>query len=379
MKKGVFIVADNIYSPAGTTTRENFETIIAGGSGVQRHNDISIDKNPFVASLIAKGRNGGIFPGAVDGFSRFENLLAFSIADALSSGNIDPADKNTLLIISSTKGNISMLESGGDQLLKAQVISLVSSAKKVASHFNFIHQPLVISNACISGLLAIITAKRLIEAGSYETIVVAGADEITSFIFSGFQSFQALSSSVCRPFDASRNGINLGEGAATIILSGNEKYEGNIRVTGGSVRNDANHISGPSRTGEELYLAIKSALNEAGLESSAIEFVSAHGTATIYNDEMEAKAISLANLQDVPVNSLKGYFGHTLGAAGIIETIMTKQSMLEAVIIPTPGYEMSGVSKPLNISNKLRSASIRHSLKTASGFGGCNAAITLSR
>lgn len=379
MKKGVFIVEDNIYSPAGKTTRENFDTIIGGGSGVQMQNDISVDKNPFIASLIEEGRNGKFFPGAVDGFSRFENLLALSITDALGSGNIDPADEKTLLIISSTKGNISMLESGGDQWSKAETISLISSAKKIASHFNFIHQPLVISNACISGLLAIITAKRLIEAGSYETIVVAGADEITSFIYSGFQSFQALSDSICRPFEASRKGINLGEGAATIILSGNEKYAGNIRVTGGSVKNDANHISGPSRTGEELYLAIKGALEEAGLESSAIEFISAHGTATIYNDEMEAKAISLANLQDVPVNSLKGYFGHTLGAAGIIETIMTKQSMLEAVIIPTPGYERSGVSKPLNISNKLRTASIRHSLKTASGFGGCNAAITLSR
>ncbi|WP_336515398.1 beta-ketoacyl synthase N-terminal-like domain-containing protein [Pollutibacter soli] len=379
MRKGAFIVADNIYSPAGSTTRENFETIIGGGSGVRTHEDISISKTPFVASLIGEGRNGKHFPDSVKGFSRFENLLTLSVQDALRSGNVDPKEEKTLLIISSTKGNISMLESGGDQIAKADAISLVASAKKIAAHFQFQHQPLVISNACISGLLAIITAKRLIESDSYETVVVAGADEITSFIFSGFQSFQALSDTVCRPFDAARKGINLGEGAATIILSGNDKYEGNIRISGGSVRNDANHISGPSRTGEELFLAINSALDEAGLKSSEIEFISAHGTATIYNDEMEAKAISLANLQDVPVNSLKGYFGHTLGAAGIIETIITKQSMLEGLIVPTPGFEESGVSMPLNISNKLRTASITHSLKTASGFGGCNAAITLSR
>ena len=180
----MYIVADNIFSPAGTTTRENFDTVVSGGSGVRIHADDSVDQNEFVASLIESGRRGKPFPNAVDGFSRFENMLAVSIDDALQAGNIDPASENTLLIISSTKGNISMLETGGDQMSKANAISLVSSAEKIADHFHFVNKPLVISNACISGLLGIITAKRLIEGGSYETIVVAGADDITSFIYS---------------------------------------------------------------------------------------------------------------------------------------------------------------------------------------------------
>ncbi len=378
MKRDVFIAADNIYSPVGSTTAENFSQISSGIAGVKEHADKKISAKPFHASLFDKEKDISGQPGAQKNFTRFENLLLLSIAEAFNQSAIKNPDERTILIISSTKGNISLLETSGDPFSKAQTISLTSSAEKIATHFQFTTKPLVISNACISGLLALITAKRLLESGAFDTAVVAGADEISSFIFSGFQSFQALSDEICKPFDISRKGINLGEGAATIILSTDKKYTGNIRLSGGAVRNDANHISGPSRTGVELFLAIQKAMKEAGLGADEIDFISAHGTATIYNDEMEAKAISLANLQDVPVNSLKGYFGHTLGAAGLIETIITKQTMLESLVIPTPGYLESGVSEKINVCSQLTTIPIRNSLKTASGFGGCNAAITLS-
>ena len=175
-------------------------------------------------------------------------------------------------------------------------------------------------------MLAILTGMRLVQSGQYENAVVAGADVISKFVLSGFQSFQAISSAPCKPFDAARDGINLGEGAGTVILTSNKNYSSGVKVTGGSVSNDANHISGPSRTGEELNLAINKALNAAELNATDIDFISAHGTATIYNDEMEAKAITLAGLQSFPVNSLKGYYGHTLGAAGLIESIISIQS-----------------------------------------------------
>src|SRR5690606_27009835 len=116
---------------------------------------------------------------------------------------------------------------------------------------------------------------------------------ITQFILSGFQSFHAVSQEPCRPFDARRNGINLGEAAATVILSTDPPGDGRpvIKCTGGAITNDANHISGPSRTGEELAQAIGAAIAEAGIDKSEIDFISAHGTATIYNDDMESKAI----------------------------------------------------------------------------------------
>src|SRR6185436_18114346 len=114
------------------------------------------------------------------------------------------------------------------------------------------NKPVVVSNACISGLLAIIIGYRLIQSCQYDQAVVVGADEISKFVLSGFESFQAISSVPCKPFDAARSGINLGEGAGTVILSSDKNFSRGIKITGGSVSNDANHISGPSRTGEEL-------------------------------------------------------------------------------------------------------------------------------
>ncbi|HSN60623.1 MAG TPA: hypothetical protein VLR49_06795, partial [Ferruginibacter sp.] len=182
-----------------------------------------------------------------------------------------------------------------------------------------------------------------------------------------------------KPFDAARNGINLGEAAGTIILSANKKYDRGIKISGGSVSNDANHISGPSRTGQELHNAIANATREAGIPATAIDFISAHGTATLYNDEMEAKAITLANLQQVPVNSLKGFFGHTLGAAGIIETIASIYSFKENLVLPTLGFENMGVTMPVNVCKNLYKTPLQNCLKTASGFGGCNAAIVINK
>jgi 3-oxoacyl-[acyl-carrier-protein] synthase I len=149
---------------------------------------------------------------------------------------------------------------------------------------------------------------------------------------------------------------------------------------GGSVSNDANHISGPSRTGEELNIAITKAMKEAKLFSpNDIDFISAHGTATIYNDEMEAKAITLANMQHIPTNSLKGYYGHTLGAAGVIEAIIAIHSLKEDIIIPTKGFENIGVTEPINICSNLQKTNLQNCLKTASGFGGCNAALIFGK
>ena len=287
--------------------------------------------------------------------------------------------KKTLLIISTTKGNISLLETEEYNNALKQRIALHTSAKLIAKHFHFTNGPLIVSNACISGLLGIITAMRLIRANQYENIIVAGADVITKFVLSGFQSFGALSNDVCKPFDKNRTGINLGEGAATIVLSSNRRSNADIKVVSGSVSNDANHISGPSRTGNELYQAINTAMNDAGLTATDIDFISAHGTATLYNDEMEAKAISLAKLESSPVNSLKGFYGHTLGAAGLIESIISIQSLQQNIIIPTKGFEEIGVSKPITICSEIIQAPLQNCLKTASGFGGCNAAAIFSK
>ncbi|HMK25581.1 MAG TPA: beta-ketoacyl synthase N-terminal-like domain-containing protein [Chitinophagaceae bacterium] len=374
----VFIIADNIFSPLGISSPENFARLKKPGSGVMKHDDATMSEQPFYASLFNK-KDALLNDDAKNKFTKFERLLIASISDALQNNEAIARDKKTILIISSTKGNISLLESETHSKELNKRIALTTSAKLVADHFHFVNQPLVISNACISGVLAIITGMRLIQSGQYENAVIAGADVISKFVLSGFQSFQAISDGPCKPFDAARTGINLGEGAGTVILSSQKKYSQGIKISGGSVSNDANHISGPSRTGEPLYHAITKALKDAGLSPSAIDLISAHGTATVYNDEMEAKAITLAGMQSAPVNSLKGYYGHTLGAAGLIESIVSIHSMKEGLVLPTMGFEHMGVTSPVNICSSLYKTSLQNCLKTASGFGGCNAALIFSK
>jgi 3-oxoacyl-[acyl-carrier-protein] synthase-1 len=388
----VFIVSDNIYSPLGATTAENFSQLRLGVSGVRRHVDAAMSVEPFYAALFDRGhfkqessdrseRSGSRRGDGAhrDKFTKFELLLIASITDALQNSGIEATDSKTIFILSTTKGNIGLLETGANDPALADRVSLHGSARRLAEYFGFVNRPIVISNACISGIVAILTASRLIRSGQYDNAVVAGADVISKFILSGFQAFQAVSPGPCKPFDRARDGINLGEGAATVVLSANRKYNGGLRVMGGAVSNDANHLSAPSRTGEELSFAIMRSLQEAQLSVSDIDLISAHGTATVYNDEMEAKAIGLAHLSSVPVNSLKGYYGHTLGAAGLIESIVSMQSLREGIILPSLGFSEIGVSKPLNICTELLSGPLKTCLKIASGFGGCNAALIFGK
>ncbi|MBK5272916.1 MAG: beta-ketoacyl synthase [Bacteroidia bacterium] len=370
----VFVVSDNILSPLGLTTAENFERLTKNTTGIKEHDDATISARPFYASLFDK-KDGFIKKVTKHIYTKFEQLLIASVSNVLENSGIDTNDKKTILIISSTKGNISLLETETYTPALAKRIALQTSAKLVAVHFGFVNPPIVISNACISGLLAILVGKRLIQSGQYENAVIAGADVISKFVLSGFQSFQAISEEPCKPFDEARSGISLGEGAGTVILSSQKKYAGEIKVMGGSVNNDANHISGPSRTGEELAMVIRNSLHEANIPASEIDFISAHGTATLYNDEMEANAITLAGLKSVPVNSLKGYYGHTLGAAGLIESIISIHSLKENLVLPTMGFKQPGVTKPVNICSSLLYGPLQNCLKTASGFGGCNAAV----
>jgi 3-oxoacyl-[acyl-carrier-protein] synthase-1 len=373
----VFIVSDNIFSPIGSTSAENFKLLKEGVSGIREHQDTALADQPFYASLFNREN---YFIGHTDhAYTKFEQLLIASVKDALQNSPVAAEDKRTVLIISSTKGNISLLETAGNDPDIEKKISLPASARLIAEYFGFVNQPIVISNACISGIVGILTGMRLIQSGQYDHAVIAGADVISKFILSGFQSFGAISSMACKPFDAGRDGITLGEGAATVILSACKNSLQDIKVMGGAVSNDANHISAPSRTGEELNEAIGKTLADAHIPARAIDFISAHGTATIYNDEMEAKAITLANLQTVPVNSLKGYYGHTLGAAGLIESIISIHSLKENLFIRTAGFMENGTTDPINITKEHLAGNFKNCLKTASGFGGCNAAILFSR
>ena len=252
-----------------------------------------------------------------------------------------------------------------------------SIAALISEYFQAGNRVEVISNACISGVSALIVAKRWIESGRYKKVIVAGGDILSHFITSGFLSFRSISSERCCPYDARRDGLNLGEACGAILLS-SEGNDTDIILSGGAISNDANHISGPSRTGDGLYLAIRQAMEEAAVLAEDVSFMNTHGTATVYNDEMESKAIHLAGLETVPVHSLKSYFGHTLGASGVIESIICIHELKENVLFGTLGYEKPGVSMPILVQADHQEIPMKHCIKTASGFGGCNAAIVLT-
>ncbi len=375
--KDIFVSSDNILSALGLNTAQNFAQLKAAVPGIKKHTNAQMSGQPFYASIFENSER--LVKSNNISYTKFEQMLIASIAGALQDSAVDITDKKTLLILSTTKGNISLLETEKSGNVLNERITLHSSAKLIADYFNHKNAPIVISNACISGLVAIITGARMIQSGEFENAVIAGADVISKFVLSGFQSFQAISEQPCRPFDKDRNGITLGEAAGTIIITSNKKYSNGIKIAGGSTSNDANHISGPSRTGQELSFAMKNAMKQANLSTKEIDFISAHGTATVYNDEMEANAITLSGLENVPVNSLKGYYGHTLGAAGIIESIVSIHSLKEDIILPTLGFQQSGVTKPINVTTSIINEPIKHCLKTASGFGGCNAAVIFSK
>ena len=368
-------VSDNIISPLGTTTEENYTAVKAGKSALRRYESTSDLPEPFFASLIDEDALADEYAalGGLDGFTRFERRMILSVSKALKGTGIDPASDDVLFIVSSTKGNVELLDSAvdceGDRDLRER---LGCSAKMVAGYFGNKNTPVVVSNACISGLCAQIAAMRQLAAGKYGTVIVTGSDVQSRFIISGFQSFKALSDEACRPFDAGRKGLNLGEAAATMIFKYKIPGPDDWVLLRGAIRNDANHISGPSRTGEGSFRAIKAVLGDIAPERLAL--VSVHGTSTAYNDEMESIALTRAGLKDVPVNSLKGYFGHTMGAAGILETILSMASVDDGTVLGTRGYSECGVSCPLSISPETRATSGRMFAKLLSGFGGCNAA-----
>ncbi|MBN1416850.1 MAG: hypothetical protein JW973_17260 [Bacteroidales bacterium] len=375
----VFIASDNIITSLGFTTRDNAVNMLAGKTGIRLSEDDGLAPGPFYASLVDTILLCDTFSAFddPDKYTRFEQMAICSIKNALSGANIDCTDAKTLFILSSTKGNIDLLEKRNEKKYSGDRVYLWNTARLIRRYFNFRNEPVVISNACISGVQAIITGARLIRAGLFDNVVINGTDIITEFVLSGFLSFKSLSNGACRPFDRTRDGLSLGEGSGTMILTGKPPRsgtKGNIIVGEGFSTNDANHISGPSRTGEGLFIAIDRLIKKSPV---SIDFISAHGTATPYNDEMESIALTRAGLQSVPVNSFKGYWGHTLGAAGVIESVMCVYSLRENVLLNTLGYHELGVTHPVNIIDKVVKKKARNCLKIASGFGGCNASLLL--
>ncbi|MBD3582168.1 beta-ketoacyl synthase N-terminal-like domain-containing protein [Flavobacterium selenitireducens] len=373
MKKDVYISGMNCITPLGFSVEENFDNLIGGISGIKRHENEMVP-NAYFSAIVEDARLNAEFAkkSSSGSYTKLEKMMILALCPIVEKSKSDLGTR-TAFLLSTTKGNITALESGNIQ--KAQLHDL---AQTVADFFGFKSEPIVVSNACVSGILAISVAKRLIQSGLYDQAFVVAGDLVSEFVLSGFNSFQAMSDAPCKPYSKNRTGVTLGEAAAAVLVTSDASHA-NARILGDGSMNDANHISGPSRTGEGLVLSVESALKEANLPANKIDYISAHGTATPFNDEMEAIAFNRLGLQDKPLHSLKGFYGHTLGASGLLETVIGIEALKQNKLIASAGFDEIGVSQNVNVIRENEDRFLRYFLKTASGFGGCNTAVVFEK
>ena len=295
-----------------------------------------------------------------------EDSLVWQMLDPMLDSLAGRIPSDTLLLLATTTGEIDLLEkalAGGGGNPEKSLLPVL--ARRIADRLRLQTPGFVISSACASSAVAVAEAASRIRECVCDNVLVVSCDAVTEFVFAGFSSLLALDPDVARPFDRSRKGLTLGDGAGYVWLMSEERASLEQRpsqgtVAGWGVSCDANHMTGPARDSAGLSRAIHAALARAGRDPASIGSICAHGTGTPYNDAMEMQAFrKLLGDAPVPTYSIKGSIGHTLGAAGLREPDADAAGWASS----TP------VSKP-NLSTVL---------STNSGFGGVNAALLLSR
>lgn len=286
-----------------------------------------------------------------------------------------------LYIFCAAKGDLRGLDRAADGAPECETPSALLDVQAAAVSEALGIDPVrttVISNACASGAIALELASELLSYGPYDRAVVVGYDSLSRFVTTGFHALGALSPHVAHPFDADRDGLTLGEGAALAVLARREPRAGDIVLAGAASSNDANHRTGPSRTGEGLYRAAAAALRDADMEPDAVGGVKCHGTATVYNDAMEAKALTtLFGSSYPPCVSVKGALGHTSGGGSLLEALLAAEFLKRRTLPPTAGFRRLGVDEPLAVSASPQSLRQPSVLCLSAGFGGVNAALVL--
>lgn len=266
--------------------------------------------------------------------------------------------------------------------------ALSAPAARLAEAHRLRGPVLTLSTACASGTAAVALAADCIRRGEADVMLAGGVDLLSRFVVSGFWLLRALSSGPVRPFDLRRDGLALGEGAGILVLEEREAALGRgavlqAELLGGGSSGDANHMTGPSPDGDGVVRAIEAALRHAGRTPDAVEFISAHGTGTPFNDRMESIAFGRVfgpRAARIPVDSIKPIIGHTLGAAGALEAILCVKVLRESIVPPTINYGVPDPECMLDyVPNVARSHEVRCALSCSSAFAGNNAAILLGR
>lgn len=290
--------------------------------------------------------------------------------------------KDTQVIWTGIKGNAEYIESG--QTMNKPYLP-AHYREWVSKQVGIENTGMDINAACASSTVGIALAAQKINSGECGSVLICAADLATRFVHCGFSALKALSPDIVRPFDKSRDGLALGDGAVAILLTNKGTADKNQiplsgRLTGWGIANDANHITGPARDGCGLILAIENALKMTGLNANDIEAFCAHGTGTVYNDGMELAAVNTVfGDRILPIFSVKGAIGHTLGAAGGIEVALCLKSLEEKIIPPTVGVRLTDDPALNRISSESQNFAGNNILTTNSGFGGVNAALIIEK
>ncbi|MBI5017243.1 MAG: beta-ketoacyl-[acyl-carrier-protein] synthase family protein [Deltaproteobacteria bacterium] len=368
----VWVVDAAVVTALGADVETLWAELLAGRTGIR-----AVERFPIrsygsrVAALVAD-------LSAAPGRSLVHDLLERLLS------RLAPLPADAELLTASTKGGIDCLEPlARGELAERSDLLFPSLLDEVSSRLGLGGEAANVNAACASSTIALARAAGRIACGTAEEVLVVGFDLVTEFVFSGFSALKALSTEPCRPFDRGRTGLSLGEGAVALRLTSEERARRDGRpclgtIAGWGVANDATHITAPARDGSGLILAVRRALAVAGIGPEAVAAVSAHGTGTVYNDAMELVAFrEVFGDRPVPVHSLKGALGHTMGAAGGLEAVVCLKALREQRAPPTAGLRDPEPAAQGQVAAEAVPFSGSFLLSTNSGFGGINAALVL--
>ncbi|MBL9079722.1 MAG: hypothetical protein JNL08_19630 [Planctomycetes bacterium] len=316
------------------------------------------------------------FPdGVVPAHDRALHAAALAAREALAEAG-EPPRGDLLLVLASTKADLSGVVDRGEGLGQPWRL-----ARRLAASLGTGGPTVAVSCACASGLVALSTAARRLAAGEHERALVVGVDVLHEFVLAGFGCISALDPGACRPFDRARRGVSLGEGAGAVLLTRHARESLGVQLAGHGGANDACHVTGPDREGRGLALAAARALAHAGIGTADVDVVHLHGTATPANDTTEALGlVALFGGRTPPAFGGKAQTGHTLGAAGLLETIAALEALRRGSAPANVALDEPDVAAGLDLVRSERPLPrARCALKVASGFGGIQAAVVLQR
>jgi len=367
------VVAFDVVSPYGWGVESCWEGLFSGNTAIRRFDRFSTESlRTDKAALVS-----GLDPNA-------DETLVMQMVRPLIERSISAIPTDALLLLATTNGEIDVLERS---VLHGTPNANGSCPDHLASKIQDLcglHEPgLVVSAACASSSAAVAQGAAMIRGGDRDCVLVVASDNVSEFVAAGFSSLMALDKDVARPFDKSRRGLSLGEAAAFVLLMSDERASREGRpalaeIAGWGLASDANHITGPSRDGSGLALALRKALQMADMPAQEVGSISAHGTGTEYNDSMEMKAFkSVFREKSLPTYSVKGGIGHTMGTAGLVDIIVAIETLREKAVPPTVNLrdvddEAVGWASP-----EPRACDGAVTVSTNSGFGGINCAVAL--